>query len=279
MEANGIASSSSLLAARFAFACGGLALFLVWENLRPFRAPRKPRARHYATNIALGVGNVLVLRLLFGSLLFGLASAAEVRRIGLLNLITLPPIFKLVVTIIVLDLVAFGVHRWLHWSPTLWRIHKVHHSDVDFDVTTGIRFHTLEVLLSAGIRAVMVILLGASVVGVAVFETALLFASQFQHSNLRFPEDIDRHIRWITVTPNMHRIHHSERVEETNSNFSTIFSCWDRLLGSYREAVRQEEIVVGLREARGVEGTGLLALLRMPFVEVHTNRDAWGRAR
>jgi len=245
----------------------------------PFRAPGQPRAKHYATNIALGLSNVLVLRVVFGSLLFSLASSAEFRRIGLLNVVALPPVLKLVVTLFVFDLLAFGVHRWLHGSPILWRLHKVHHSDLDFDATTGIRFHTLEVLLSAGTRMVMVILLGASVVGVAIFEMALLFASQFQHSNLRLPESIDRYMRWITVTPSMHRIHHSERVEETNSNFSTIFSCWDRLLGSYREKARQEEIVVGLREFRGAEGTGLLAVLRMPFLETPANHEAWGGAR
>jgi sterol desaturase/sphingolipid hydroxylase (fatty acid hydroxylase superfamily) len=254
-----------LVSARLAFACGGLALFLLWETSSPFRAPRQPRLSHYATNVALGLSNVIVLRLAFGGFLFWLAELAEHQRIGVLNFLAMPPIWKAVCTVILFDLITYVAHRWLHRSPLLWRLHKVHHSDLDFDVTTGIRFHTLEVLLSAGIRAAAVLLLGASVVGVAAFETALLFSSQFQHSNLRLPENIDRRIRWLTVTPSMHRIHHSERPEEMNSNFSTIFSWWDRLLGSYRETVRQEEIVVGLREARGGEGAGLLALLRMPF--------------
>jgi sterol desaturase/sphingolipid hydroxylase (fatty acid hydroxylase superfamily) len=267
-----IESPSSLLIARFAFACGGLGVFILWENLTPFRAPRQARVSHYATNIALGVSNVIVLRLVFGSLLVGLAETAELRGIGLLNLLALPAIWKSVFTVIFLDLLTYFVHRWLHRSPLLWRLHKVHHSDLDFDATTGIRFHVLEILLSAAIRAVAVLLLGASVVGVAAFEIVLLLASQCQHSNLRLPEGIDRRIRWITVTPSMHRIHHSERVAETNSNFSTIFSGWDRLLGTYRETLRQESIVVGLREIHGV--AGLLALLLMPFVSAPVNREA-----
>ncbi|MGH7899374.1 MAG: sterol desaturase family protein [Candidatus Binatia bacterium] len=260
-----IDATSSLVLARLAVACGGLALFLIWENVTPFRAPRQSRASHYATNVALGVGNVIALRLVFGGLLFGLAASVEARGGGLLNLLAVPPLANAVVTVIVFDAMTYGVHRWLHYLPWLWRVHRVHHSDLDFDVTTGIRFHVLEVLLSAGIRAVTIILLGAGAVGVAVFETALLFASQFQHSNLRLPEAIDRPLRWITVTPSMHRIHHSVRVEETNSNFSTIFACWDRLFGTYRETVRQEAIVVGLQERVAVDG-GLLGLLSMPFV-------------
>jgi sterol desaturase/sphingolipid hydroxylase (fatty acid hydroxylase superfamily) len=257
---------------RFACASGGLVLLILWENLTPFRAPRQARLSHYAMNVALGLSNMIVLRLAFGGLLFALAELAEIQGVGLLNLFAVNPIWKAVFTVMLFDLITYFVHWGLHRSPVLWRLHKVHHSDLDFDVTTGIRFHTLEVLLSAGIRAVAVLLLGASVAGVAAFETALLFASQFQHSNLRLPESVDRPIRWMTVTPSMHRIHHSERMVETNSNFSTIFSWWDRLFGTYQETTRQDAIVVGLREARGGQGTGLLALLWMPFVGRPTSR-------
>jgi sterol desaturase/sphingolipid hydroxylase (fatty acid hydroxylase superfamily) len=186
-------------------------------------------------------------------------------RIGLFNFVGLESGANLVASVVVMDLVFYGVHRMNHAVPVLWRFHRVHHSDLDLDVTTAFRFHPGEVLISALLKAPVIWALGVSPLGLVSFEIGLLAAAQFQHSNMRVPEPYETIVRRVLVTPNMHRIHHSTVRGEHNSNFSTIFSVWDRLLGTYHMKVRQEGIRIGLLEYQDPRVLSLPRVVWMPF--------------
>ncbi len=185
---------------------------------------------------------------------------------GLFNLVGLGDEANVIASVVVMDLVFYGVHRANHAVPVLWRFHRAHHSDLDLDVTTAFRFHPGEVLISALIKLPAIWALGVSPLGLVSFEIGLLAAAQFQHSNLRVPEPYETIVRRVLVTPNMHRIHHSTVRGEHNSNFSTILSVWDRLLGTYRMNVHQEDIRIGLLEYQDPRAVSLTRVVWMPFV-------------
>jgi sterol desaturase/sphingolipid hydroxylase (fatty acid hydroxylase superfamily) len=248
---------------RVALALGGLLLALAWERARPFRRPGAG-ARGHARNLSLWVANAGVLWL--ASLLppFGAALFAASGRFGVLAQLQAPLWINTLVTVVVLDALTYGLHRLYHASPWLWRIHRVHHSEVDLCSTTALRFHALEVLLSAGLRLPAIVALGAAPIAVASFEACLLLASQLQHANVRLSDGLDASLRRVLVTPNVHRIHHSKRRLEADSNFGTILLGWDRAFGTLRLEPAPERIRVGLPGGEDRE-RGLAALLAMPF--------------
>ncbi len=250
---------------RFTFAVGGLAVWLVLENVWSFRLPVQSRLSRYVINLSIAGGNALLLSILLGGFLLVWSRQVMMAHTGLLNLFGLNGMANVVGSVIVLDLVFYGVHRANHSIPVLWRFHRVHHSDLDLDVTTAFRFHPGEVLISALIKLPAIWALGISPLGLASFEIGLLAAAQFQHSNMRVSEPYETIVRRVLVTPNMHRIHHSTVRGEHNSNFSTIFSVWDRLLGTYHMKVRQEGIRIGLSEYQDPRVLSLPRVFWMPF--------------
>jgi sterol desaturase/sphingolipid hydroxylase (fatty acid hydroxylase superfamily) len=250
---------------RGALAVAGLFVFLTWEYQHPLRALALPKAQRYAANLVLGLINPVILQITLGGLAVSLASWATVARFGILNLLELGELPRIVATVAYLDFVAFILHRLYHGVPLLWSIHQVHHSDIELDVTTAVRFHPLEMMLSAFGRSAVIPVLGLSPIGIAVFEMVLLLSSQFQHCNRLLPHRIDNLLKSVIVTPNMHRIHHSIEVTQMNSNFSTIFTWWDRLFRTYRCDLHVELIETGLTAYRTAREVGLTRLWLMPL--------------
>lgn len=246
-----------------AFALLGFLLSLEWRI--PFRVPIQAKFRHAATNLVIGGTNAVVVNFSMGGILLFLTSQVETQGWGLLHHVGLGPLVNLATSIVLLDLIFYGVHWANHHVPFLWRFHRAHHSDLDLDVTTSQRFHIGEVLISTLIKAAAIAALGVSWMGLLMFEVVLQAATQFQHSNLRLPDPIDKGVRLLLVTPHMHWIHHSFRPYEHNRNFGTIFSSWDRLFGTYFIQTRQEEIGVGLAEYPSPDQVGLLGFLSMPI--------------
>ena len=257
---------------RVGLALLGLAAAILWERARPFRRAQPTRLRHDASNLSLWLANALFLQLVFGAVSVGTALLSQRSGLGLLHHTAWPFLWKLALTLLVLDLTTYSLHRLYHLVPILWRLHLVHHSDADLDATTGVRFHTLEIGLSTCVRLGVVFALGATPLGVIVYEASLLLASQLQHANVRLTMRIDQLLRSLVITPNMHRIHHSVRRSELDSNYGTILSCWDRIFGSYRSHPDVEEVRVGLPGF--APELSLLGLLAMPFVALPSEHSS-----
>jgi sterol desaturase/sphingolipid hydroxylase (fatty acid hydroxylase superfamily) len=246
----------------------GFILLASWERLAPRRRLSVGKLRRWPSNLGLVGLNSLSLRVLapLGAVGFSLFAAS--RRCGLFQNLELPGWLAIVLAVVLLDLTVFLQHVMFHAIPLLWRLHSVHHADLDFDVTTGLRFHTLEILLSLGIKGAAVMLIGAPVIAVIIFEVLLNATSMFNHSNVRIPLSLERYLRWIVVTPDMHRVHHSVRRRETNSNFGFNLPWWDRLLGTYRPQPLDGhvEMSIGLAEFRDEQQADRLpAMLMLPF--------------
>jgi sterol desaturase/sphingolipid hydroxylase (fatty acid hydroxylase superfamily) len=262
-----------------------LAVFVamaLWELLAPRRALTVPKAVRWASNLGLVALNTVLLRLVFPSAAVGAALAAESRDWGVLNQVDLPPWLAVVAAVVVLDLAIYLQHVMVHAVPALWRLHRVHHADLDFDLTTGARFHPIEILLSMVIKLAVVVLVGAPAVAVLVFEVLLNATATFNHSNVRLPAGLDRVLRWVVVTPDMHRVHHSVEDDETNSNFGFNLPWWDRLLGTYRAQPRagHEAMTIGIRTYRDPKLCAWLpGMLVLPFLgkvsEYAINRRRW----
>jgi sterol desaturase/sphingolipid hydroxylase (fatty acid hydroxylase superfamily) len=243
---------------------GGLLLFLSVENFFPFRKRVNPILQHYSVNLLIAVGNAALISIILGGFAFSYTEFLSKHGIGLLNIFPTSGSWNIILTLLFYDFMTCLWHIAYHRLPVLWRLHRVHHTDRDLDVTSASRFHLGEILVSTLFQIGLMTLLGPEWVSFLIFQGTLLAAAQFQHSNFRIPEPIDSIIRRVFVTPDMHRIHHSDIPEETNSNYATIFSVWDRLLRTYREAP-QERIVIGLREYGDPKDIGLKELLMMPF--------------
>ena len=201
----------------------------------------------------------------------------ETWRVGILPQLPLPVIVQGMVAILALDFILYWQHVLTHKVPVLWRVHRVHHSDLAMDATTGLRFHPLETVLSMGLKTTAVILLGANALTVLCYEILLNAAALFTHSNLRLPETVEKYLRWLLVTPDMHRIHHSTVCQETDSNYGNFLSCWDRWCNSYRAdpGTNHVDMCIGLDYARTPESQTLSAQLALPFcnpVEGHRHR-------
>ena len=241
----------------------GLLLALEW--FQPFQSPVQSKLHHASTNLVIFGANSLVVQLFVGWALLLWSSRVDTETWGLLHQLRLESIHHAALSVILLDLIYYGAHRLNHRVPFLWRFHRAHHSDLDVDVTTSVRFHLGEVLITTGIKGISVLVLGISPVGLLISETALLVAGQFQHCNMRLPALLEPWLRLVIVTPPMHRIHHSRRSTEHNSNYGVAFSGWDRLFGTYFMAAEQSRITVGLDEYPTPEDVNVLRFYRIPF--------------
>ncbi len=275
--------SSHASAIRLGSFLGVFALMALWEMLSPRRPRSTSRRARWTGNLELLVLNSLLLRLIFPAAAVGAAVFATAHGWGLLGLAHLSTALTVVIAVVALDLTIYLQHVMLHAVPMLWRLHRVHHADLDLDVTTGLRFHPLEILLSLLIKLAAIVLLGAPAVSVVIFEVLLNATSMFNHGNVRLPAAADRLLRWLIVTPDMHRVHHSIEDDETNSNFGFNLPWWDRLFGTYRPQPRagHDAVTLGIRTFRrpGV-CAGLPGMLAIPFIGdaagYAINRRSWG---
>jgi sterol desaturase/sphingolipid hydroxylase (fatty acid hydroxylase superfamily) len=240
-----------------------LTIMLLWEAFRPRRPLARPRQERWRTNLGLTLLNTVLVWITVGGVAYTAAVFAADQRVGLLHWHPLPAWAAAAVTLLVLDFAIYVQHVLFHALPVLWRLHRMHHADLDVDATTGLRFHPLEILLSLGYKAAVVGVLGAVPWAVVAFEVLLNAASVFTHGNVALPERLDRWLRWIMVTPDMHRVHHSTRVVETNANFGFAVSWWDRLCGTYRAQpmLGQVGMDIGLSDERTPLTLGQLLLV------------------
>ncbi len=260
---------------------GLFALMAIWEAVAPRRARLLPRRVRWLHNLALVGLNSLLLRLLFPVAAVGFALLGAERGWGLLNAFDVPFWWAFALSVIALDFAIYLQHVMFHAVPLLWRLHQVHHADADIDVTTGARFHPIEMLLSMLIKFAAIAVLGAPAVAVLVFEVLLNATAMFNHANLRLPEPVDRLLRRILVTPEMHRIHHSMEAVEANSNFGFNLPWWDRLFGTYRARARlpQENMAIGVQGLTGNnESVKLAGMLALPFAEAGSGYSIGGTA-
>ncbi len=247
---------------------GVFAVMAVWEALMPRRGRTVSRWIRWPSNLGIVAVNTLLLRVLFPTAAVGLALLGEERGWGLLNNLVLPTWLSLALAVLLLDFVIYLQHVMFHAVPALWRLHRMHHADLDFDVTTGARFHPIEILLSMGLKLAVVTALGAPALAVLIFEVLLNGTAMFNHANLRLPEALDRVLRWVIVTPDMHRVHHSIVPRETNSNFGFNLPWWDRLLGTYRAqpAAGHAAMTIGIEQFRAPRDLWLDRMLVQPFL-------------
>lgn len=248
---------------------GVLLLMALWEALAPRRRVTIGRPARWASNLGLTAVNTLAVRFLVPLGAVGTALLSQERGWGLLNNVSLPAWLAVVLSVVALDLVIYLQHVMFHAVPLLWRLHMVHHADLDFDATTGVRFNTIEILSSMGIKMGAVVLLGAPPVGVVAFEVLLNATSLFNHGNVRLPVWLDLLLRLFVVTPEMHRVHHSVIPRETNSNFGVNLPWWDFLFGTYRAqpADGHEGMTIGLEQFRDEQRADRLHwMLLLPFI-------------
>lgn len=247
---------------------GVLGLVALWEICAPRRRSNTSKRRRWIANLSVVVLDSVIVRLLFSAGAVGVALLATERNWGVLNQVNWPLWFEIVLAVVALDFVLYLQHVLFHSVPFFWRFHMMHHSDLDCDVTTGLRFHPVEVVLSMVIKVTAVVVLGVSPLAILCFEVLLNATSMFNHSNVWIPLAIDRTLRWILVTPDMHRIHHSVRHQETNSNFGFNLPWWDRILGTYRVAPVSGhlDMTLGLEQFRDPARLTLTGMLALPFV-------------
>ncbi len=262
-------------ALRLGIFAAALLLLIVAEAIFPRKARSQPRPRRWLANLSLVIIDTVTLRLALPVLAAGAAIYAQSRGWGLFYQTALPAWLEVTLAMILLDLALYWQHVATHKIPILWRLHKVHHTDRDIDVTTGSRFHPLEILLSMIYKIALVMMLGAPVLAVILFEIILNGCAMFNHANLRLPKVIDHVLRKFIVTPDMHRVHHSVRPEETHSNFGFSISLWDHLFGTYRAQPKagHEAMVIGLPEYQSREPSSLLWSLLLPFKAIKKPAD------
>lgn len=245
-------------------------LFLMasWEIFAPRRPFSVSRPRRWASNLGIVVLNAVVLRVVFPMATVGIALAAQTRGWGLFNNLSIHPGLSLALAVALLDFAIYLQHVMFHAVPLFWRFHRMHHTDRDLDVTSGLRFHPVEMVLSMGIKACAVVLIGPSPTAIIVFEVVLNVTAMFNHSNVYIPVGIDRVLRWFVVTPDMHRVHHSVIPKETDSNFGFNIPWWDRLCGTYRAQPREghDGMMIGLTEYQDERPLRFLWLLVSPFI-------------
>lgn len=263
--------SDTILAAeptiRLAAFLGVLVTMALWEVAAPRRRREIPRVIRWTNNLALVVLDTVILRLTFPIVAVGLAVVAEERGWGLFNNMGAPSWFAIVVSMLLLDLAIYLQHVMFHAVPALWRLHRMHHADLDFDATTGLRFHPVEILISMGIKLAMVAALGPPAVAVLLFEVILNATALFNHANIDIPRPVDRVLRLFVVTPDMHRVHHSTDPRETNSNYGFNMPWWDRLLGTYvaQPAKGHKAMEIGLGQFRTRRDLWLDRMLVQPL--------------
>lgn len=239
----------------------------LWEIMAPRRTQVVGRISRWPSNLGVVVLDAILVRILFPITATGLALLAEAKGFGLFNVWPIAGWIAIIASVVILDLVIYLQHVLFHAVPALWRLHRMHHADLEFDLTTGARFHPIEILLSMLIKFALIGALGTPAVAVLIFEVLLNATAIFNHSNVRLPGSIDRVVRCLIVTPDMHRVHHSVVVYETNSNFGFNLSWWDRLFGTYRPepAAGHERMTIGVEEIRDPTEQRLDRMLTQPF--------------
>ncbi|MCK5256324.1 MAG: sterol desaturase family protein [Deltaproteobacteria bacterium] len=244
-------------------------LLALWELLNPRRALGTSKKMRWFNNLVIVLLDTVIVRLLFPLVPMSMALLAQERGWGLFNNLGVPYLLEVTVAVIVLDFVIYLQHVLFHAVPLLWRFHMVHHADLDLDVTSGVRFHPIEIILSMGIKLAAVGSLGLPALAVFIFEILLNGTSMFNHSNVFIPFKLDRIIRLLIVTPDMHRVHHSVILRETDSNYGFTLSWWDRLLGTYRAqpAKGHQGMTIGLSRFLDEKRQTLLWLLALPFLK------------
>jgi sterol desaturase/sphingolipid hydroxylase (fatty acid hydroxylase superfamily) len=239
----------------------------LWEWWAPRRALSVGRRPRWPGNLGILAVDIMAVRLLVPTAAVGVALLTDSRGWGLFNLIGLPVWASILIGVIALDLVIYTQHVIFHHVPALWRLHRMHHADLDIDVTTGVRFHPLEILLSLAIKMAAVAALGVPAPAVLFFEVLLNATSMFNHSNVALPPRLEPIARWIVVTPQMHQVHHSILQAETDSNFGFNLPWWDRLFGTYcaKPSAGEQKIVIGLPIFRDIAELNIVRLLTQPF--------------
>jgi sterol desaturase/sphingolipid hydroxylase (fatty acid hydroxylase superfamily) len=252
---------------RLAAFVGVFGTVALWEAFAPRRSPALKRLARWPHNLGLLLVDIVVLRLVAPGVAIAVALAGEAHGWGLLNALALPAWSAVLLAVVLLDLVIYFQHVMFHAVPTLWRLHRVHHADLDFDVTTGVRFHPVEILISTAIKCAAVAAIGAPVLAVVIFEVMLNATSMFNHANASVPQLFERWLRWLVVTPDMHRVHHSLRYEESSSNFSFNLPWWDRIFGTYKSQPHagHEAMTIGVDAFRTPNDLRLDRLLVQPF--------------
>ena len=267
---------------RLSFFFSVFTLMAVWEILAPRRALMVAKTQRWIANLGIVILNTLLLRLIFPAAAMGMALFAQQHGWGVFNYFPMPDWLAVLACVIILDFAIYLQHVLVHAVPALWRLHRVHHADLDFDVTTGVRFHPIEIVLSMLIKFAVICVLGPPLVAVVIFEVLLNAASMFNHSNVRLPGGLDWVLRLVLVTPDMHRVHHSIEDDETNSNFGFSLPWWDRIFGTYRAQPRagHETMTIGIRTYRDPQHVDRLpGMLKFPFRGQVTgyaiNRRTW----
>ena len=260
-------SPSLEIAVRIGGATLVFAAMALWEGFAPRRTLSVGRRPRWPGNLGILAVDMVAVRLLVPTAAVGVALIAADKGWGLLNLFGMPAWAAIVIGVIALDLVIYTQHVVFHHVPVLWRLHRMHHADLDIDVTTGVRFHPLEILLSLAIKIVAVAALGVPAVAVLIFEVLLNATSMFNHSNVALPPQLEPIARWIIVTPQMHQVHHSIERTETDSNFGFNLPWWDRLFGTYRPkpSAGDDNVVIGLPLFRNISELNIIRLLTQPF--------------
>lgn len=254
---------------RMSFFFGMLVFIALWELLAPKRALTVSKTVRWVNNLGLVFFNSFILRVLFPAAAVGVASMASQQGWGLFNYFDVSFGVAVVASVIIMDFVIYIQHVMVHAIPVLWRLHRVHHADLDYDVTTGARFHTLEIILSMLIKFATILLLGPPVIAVIIFEIVLNATAMFNHGNISLPKSIDKVLRLFLVTPDMHRVHHSVEDDEANSNFGFSLPWWDRLFGTYRDQPRggHQGMTIGIHKYREPKQVSWLpGMLALPFI-------------
>jgi sterol desaturase/sphingolipid hydroxylase (fatty acid hydroxylase superfamily) len=244
-----------------------LILMAVWELMAPRRSLTVSKLCRWGGNLTIVALNTVIARLLFVGGAVAVAATTQERGWGLLHLVEGPVWLETAMAILALDFIIYWQHRLFHIVPLFWRFHMMHHSDLDLDVTSGVRFHPVEIVLSLAVKAVAVMAVGASPLVVVIFEIVLNATSLFNHSNVAMPQGFERLLRWVVVTPDMHRIHHSANMRETNSNYGFNVPWWDRVFGTYcpEPALGHLGMTIGLEHLGPPVCLNLFRMLRFPF--------------
>ncbi len=253
---------------RLGFFFGIFIVMALWEIIAPRRKLIIPKLLRWANNLALVFLNTLVLRVLFPTAAVGVAIFSREQGWGLFNYYDVPLLIATLSSVIIMDMMIYLQHVMVHAIPALWRLHRVHHADPDYDVTTGARFHPLEIILSMLIKFAVIIVLGSPIIAVIIFEVLLNATAMFNHSNVCLNLKIDKLLRLFIVTPDMHRVHHSVEADETNSNFGFSLPWWDRLFGTYKDQPRggHEKMTIGIHDYKQKnQVTWLHSMLTLPF--------------
>ena len=271
-------------AIRLSFFFGIFAVMTWWEIKAPRRALTVSKTVRWVNNLGLVLLNTITVRLLFPAAAVGVAAFAAENGWGLLNYYEVTAAMAVVIAVVAMDFVIYLQHVLVHAVPSLWRLHRVHHADLDYDVTTGARFHPIEIILSMLIKFATIVVLGAPVVAVVIFEVVLNAMAMFNHGNVGLPLWLDRIVRLFVVTPDMHRVHHSVEDNETNSNFGFNLSIWDRLFGTYIAQPRagHEGMTIGIHKYREPKWAAWLpGMLALPFIGKISgyaiNRREWSK--